>query len=101
MKTIPITLIAVTLFAPVAFSDQGSSQVLKKTSFTTAQFEPSKVDYRGFTTTTAEVSEYRKTRMVTLDQFNAMSQEKGTIILDTRSAAAFIHVLTHSIGSAT
>ena len=51
--------------------------------------EPSKVDYKGFHIMTTVVGEYRTKRLVTLDKFNAMSADKDTIILDTRSVRAF------------
>ncbi len=61
----------------------------------TAQVEgKSKVDYVGFDQLTSEVYEYRNTRLVGVDTFNLYSREAGTIILDTRSKAAYdeIHI---------
>ncbi len=75
---------------PAAFSEKAnllSAKVQK--NIIVPKIEPSKVDYKGFRLLTEEVRDYRKSRMVTLDQFNAMSRDKDTIILDTRSASAF------------
>lgn len=47
------------------------------------------VDYPGFTQMTKEVETYRKERMVSLAKFQKMAKESGTIILDTRSKAAY------------
>ena len=43
---------------------------------------------------TKKVSDYRAGRLIDLDKFNAMSGNRNTIILDTRSAKAFkgLHV---------
>ncbi len=57
-----------------------------------AQDEPAgspSIDYPGFLDLTAEVFDIREQRLVSLDVFNAMAAEPDTIILDTRSAAAF------------
>lgn len=54
-----------------------------------AQAQESQVDYDGFLGLTAEVSEYRASRLVDLDTFNQMKADPETIILDTRSAEAF------------
>ena len=54
-----------------------------------AQAQESQVDYDGFLGLTAEVSEYRASRLVDLDTFNEMKTDQNTIILDTRSADAF------------
>jgi rhodanese-related sulfurtransferase len=48
-------------------------------------FKPSIVDFDAFEKLTTEVNQYRKDRLVTLEQFLAMSKETNTIILDTRS----------------
>ena len=47
------------------------------------------IDYPGFAAMTDDVMAYRDTRLVSLDDFNAMKDEPDTIILDTRSAMAF------------
>ena len=47
------------------------------------------IDYPGFIELTSEVFAIREERLVSLDVFNAMAAEPDTIILDTRSAAAF------------
>ena len=48
-----------------------------------------KVDYEGFLGITKELSEYRKSRLISIDTFNFYSTEENTIILDTRSKKAF------------
>ncbi|MFT4762712.1 MAG: hypothetical protein ACI9XO_000852 [Paraglaciecola sp.] len=47
------------------------------------------VDYPGFTQMTKEVEDYRKKRMLSVAKFQKMAQERGTIILDTRSKHAY------------
>ena len=50
---------------------------------------PSRIDYPGFTRLTAEVQAYRAGRLVSLERFNGMAAERGTLILDARSPEAF------------
>ncbi|MGH1420284.1 MAG: rhodanese-like domain-containing protein [Hyphomonas sp.] len=47
------------------------------------------IDYDGFSDLTAEVAPIRQQRLVPLDSFNLYKGDAGTIILDTRSKAAF------------
>lgn len=47
------------------------------------------VDYPGFTAMTKEVEDYRRNRLIGLNEFQKMAKESGTIILDTRSKAAY------------
>lgn len=47
------------------------------------------IDYQGFVALGSEVAEYRLERLVNLDTFNRMAAQPDTVILDTRSAAAF------------
>ncbi len=47
------------------------------------------IDYSGFLQLTEQLSEYRAERLVELDQFNEIAKQRGAIILDSRSAAAF------------
>ena len=54
-----------------------------------AQAQESQVDYDGFLGLTAEVSEYRASRLVDLDTFNQMKGDPETIILDTRSDSEY------------
>ena len=51
--------------------------------------QASLIDFEGFKESTSEVEKYRKDRLISTDQFNIMSKEKHTIILDTRSKKAF------------
>ena len=52
------------------------------------------IDFPGFVSLSRDVQAIRKTRLVPIDKFNQMAKDKKTIILDTRSKAAFdkIHV---------
>ena len=54
-----------------------------------AQAQESQVDYDGFVDLSAEISDYRSSRLVDLDTFNEMKADSDTIILDTRSAEAY------------
>lgn len=47
------------------------------------------VDFDRFLELAAEVRDHRASRMVSMQEFNEMSQEKNTIILDTRSKAMY------------
>lgn len=49
----------------------------------------SKVNFPAFLEVSKEASTHRQKRMVDLDTFLKMSQEKNTLILDTRSESAF------------
>lgn len=51
-----------------------------------------RIDYSGFLQTAQEVERYRKSRRVTEAAFLKMAREPGTLILDTRSAAAYAKV---------
>ncbi|MFC4993705.1 rhodanese-like domain-containing protein [Rubritalea tangerina] len=48
-----------------------------------------KVDFIGFTQMSEEVRAYRELRRVSIEQFNTMAKEEGTVILDTRSKRNF------------
>jgi len=54
-----------------------------------------RIDYDGFEKLAAEVEPYRAKRLIKIDTFNAYSRDPTTIILDTRSKAAYdeIHIL--------
>lgn len=56
---------------------------------TTPTTEATDIDYEGFESLTAKVSGIRAKRLITLETFDAMAAQKGTLILDTRSADAF------------
>ena len=47
------------------------------------------IDYPGFAGLTDEVMAYRESRLVSLEDFNEMKSDPGTIILDTRSQFAY------------
>ncbi|WP_299255959.1 rhodanese-like domain-containing protein [uncultured Aquimarina sp.] len=76
MKTNLIVLLIV--LTPITMLSQ-KKQELKK----------SKVDYNSFFNITEEVMEYRQNRLIPLDQFLDYTQDNGTILLDTRSEAAY------------
>ncbi len=54
-----------------------------------------KIDYPAFETLTQTVAAYRTGRLISIEQFNQFSSEGNTLILDTRSKAAYdaIHLL--------
>jgi Rhodanese-like domain len=51
--------------------------------------KPAKVDFDTFENLTHEVNSYRKNRLINLTTFTKYAKNKGTIVLDTRSAAMF------------
>ena len=64
------------LIAPAAaLADSGSNE--------------SAIDYAGFVELSAELAEYRSTRLISKDEFLRLAQREGTLILDTRSVEAF------------
>lgn len=71
--------------------------IIGLTQMAMAQAKPisnAHIDYEGFETLTTEVSEYRVGRLIQIDTFNLYSNDSTTIILDTRSKAAYdeIHI---------
>jgi phage shock protein E len=61
--------------------------------FATAIVNPA-IDMEGYLRAAQEAAVYRESRRVTEDEFIAMANEPGTIVLDARSAARFdeLHV---------
>jgi hypothetical protein len=47
------------------------------------------VDYPGFVALATEAESHRKSHLVDIDRFLAMAQDTNTVILDTRSQAAY------------
>lgn len=47
------------------------------------------IDYDGFTALTAEVGPVRRTRLISLKEFNARAAKRDVLLLDARSAQAF------------
>jgi phage shock protein E len=47
------------------------------------------IDYDGYTELTAQVAPVRRTRLVSLAEFNARAAKTGVLLLDARSAQAF------------
>jgi len=46
-------------------------------------------DIKNFLKISSEISKIRQSRLISIEEFNKMSQEKDTIILDSRSAKSF------------
>lgn len=70
------------------------SLILLMSGFACLQAQPSvikkaKVDYDAYENLVKEVKEYRKERLVDFTRFMLMSNEKGVIILDTRSDSMY------------
>jgi hypothetical protein len=53
-----------------------------------AQSNP-QIDYPGFKALTISVEDYRRGRLVGWDAFAAAARQKGTLVLDARSASAY------------
>ncbi len=51
-----------------------------------AQTEPGFVDYAGFVELGSDLAAYRETRLIGIDEFNAMKADPDTILIDARSA---------------
>ena len=81
MKSIHTSIfkISSTFFALLAFSTISMAQ----------DSDSPFVNFDQFEALVKEVKEHRSERMLPLDQFNKASQEANTIILDTRSKAAY------------
>ncbi len=56
---------------------------------TTVYFKKALVDFDAYEKVAAEAKKHRATRLVNVEQFLKMSNEKGTVILDTRSNAMY------------
>lgn len=54
-----------------------------------AQTTEEAIDYDGFVALSGDLMEMREDRLISLETFNEMAADPGTIILDTRSAEAF------------
>lgn len=54
-----------------------------------AAAEAQEIDYAGFALLTNEVASIRQERLLPLGDFQKFAAEEGTLILDTRSVAAF------------
>ncbi len=51
--------------------------------------QASLINFNGFIESATDVEKHRKDRLISTSEFNKMSKEKNTIILDTRSKKAF------------
>lgn len=76
-------LITIGLFVGIGLAANADAQGSERPS------TESSIDAPGFLTLSEDVLAYRTSRLVSLDAFNAMKDEPGTIILDTRSKEAF------------
>lgn len=54
-----------------------------------AQTEPELVDYSGFMELGSDIADYRESRLIDLETFNAMKADPNTLVLDSRSAGAY------------
>jgi hypothetical protein len=79
----PVTMI---LFSLSAINGKAQSPV---TMGAERSFSSAKVDFDAFEQLTKEVKEYRKNRLVNLEAFLKLAQEKDVVILDTRSEAMY------------
>lgn len=77
---------SVTAFAQTSVRAFGPKKII---STQAAKLPASKVDFDAFDSLAREVKEYRKNRLVGLEEFLCMSKEKNTIILDTRSTEMY------------
>ena len=75
-RALPMALAMLSL-APAAFAKEARPT-------TQAQ-----VDYPAFASLTDDVAAYRQSRLITLEQFQAMARDGNTLILDARSPAAY------------
>lgn len=76
-------LITLGLFVGIGLAAHADAQVSEHTNTETS------IDAPGFLALSEDVLAYRKSRLVTLEQFNAMKDQPETMILDTRSREAF------------
>ena len=65
------------------------AMLLVQPSHAEEQAPPSLVDYPAFEKLTGEVFAYRGKRLISLENFRQRAAKSETLILDTRSAAAF------------
>tara|TARA_R100001086_G_scaffold240269_3_gene166231 strand:- start:1213 stop:1791 length:579 start_codon:yes stop_codon:yes gene_type:complete len=84
MPAIAFTALCAVMFAGVNALAQNPIQQSAPNEPVSAQ-----VDYDGFEKLTQDVSSYRVTRLVPLDDFLDLAKAESAIILDTRSAADF------------
>ena len=93
IKTMRILSLSLALFCICSITASAQTSVkslsLKTKRFSIYRLPASKVDFDAFDSLTKEVKEYRKDRLVHLEEFLSMSAEKNTIILDTRSTEMY------------
>lgn len=68
---------------------QTTTPAQPETRSSTSAEAPAQVDYPGFTRLAAEAEQHRQQRLVDLNTFLKMTAEPDTVVLDSRSAAAF------------
>lgn len=83
MKTIAVTSLIFLCIAMTTTAIEPST-VAKKTASQNPQ-----IDYPGFVNLANDVRAIRQQRRIPIETFNEMARDKDTIILDTRSKAAF------------
>lgn len=94
---VSLGILAISLFPAVLVAcgvyDHGSMEGQTTRSHSPVLENP-QIDYAGFAQLTRELQPVRDKRRVSIKEFNEMAKDKHTIILDTRSQAAFdeIHV---------
>ena len=93
MKTLPAICAYFCILFCICLHPQLSTAGEPKKQQQAAGSNP-QIDYPGFVKLTRDVQQIRKTRLIPIATFNEMSRDRGTIILDTRSKAAFdgVHV---------
>ena len=82
------TFVALAIAAGIGLS---ASVALSPLAFSQEQTTASadQIDYSGFSQLTADLEDYRRTRLVSLEHFKVLAAADDTLILDTRSADAF------------
>lgn len=88
---IALAVVLVATAVPMAFTEPILQPVHKSTPREVPDENPS-IDFRGFLEIAREVQPIRERRRLSEADFIRMAAEEGTIVLDTRSAAAYADV---------
>ncbi|MEM6655884.1 MAG: rhodanese-like domain-containing protein [Planctomycetota bacterium] len=90
MRSPYLLLLSLVVLAPQAAWAAGKAGVPVNSKAVPAGADASPlIDFEGFVSVAREAARHRQSRRIGEAEFLRMSREKGTIILDTRSAAAF------------
>lgn len=90
MQTLPILLVGCSFVAMAAAQTTPTlKSARRELASSSKNLPPSHVDFAGFLRDSADVARFREQRLVDLDTFLRMARDDNTIILDTRSQAAF------------